>query len=52
LPCVFLKVGSKIQPEIAAAFGGSDNTLWGWIRDWFCPADQRDAQAPSKTEQL
>ncbi|HZW50291.1 MAG TPA: hypothetical protein VFF05_00385, partial [Rudaea sp.] len=23
------KVGSKIQPEIAAAFEGGDNTLWG-----------------------
>ena len=28
----FLKVGSKIQPEIAAAVKGSDNTLVGWIR--------------------
>jgi hypothetical protein len=28
----FLKVGSKIQPEIAAAVKGCDNTLLGWIR--------------------
>jgi hypothetical protein len=31
----FLKVGSKIQPEIAAAVTGSDNTLLGWTRVLF-----------------
>jgi hypothetical protein len=46
-------LGLKSSPQIAAEMIGGD-TLWGWIRDWFYPADRREdiARLPGKTEEL
>jgi aspartyl-tRNA(Asn)/glutamyl-tRNA(Gln) amidotransferase subunit A len=42
-------LGLKSSPQIAAEVLGGD-TLWGWIRDWFCPADRREnsRECPAK----
>jgi hypothetical protein len=49
---VFLKVGSKIRPEIEAVNSPATTPLIGWIRDYVLLTGSTPRAPPGKTQKL